>query len=422
MNYEVENMDYVIKQINKYMYERGYSKSDLAANLGWAPSKITKMLSGDQAITVKDLISIGIELKINPALLLKEEPIPMSKKKTIKEVFSLALNEENNYYEFIEMVKNVLPDIMKDYLNLKEGTTEVKMKMRKRLANHNNFSGWIYNSAPRIVVNDKSAGSLFGKELSIGYWFKEDMSGVYLAINYNSDGLKASNDQDTVRTIVANAKVFRRWLNMRIELNEKPVINDNPDAQVSRYQDGMVIAKYYSFNSLPDEGHLMDDLITYYEYYKRILAMSADTFKRVYSIENAYAVERGTILDEISINKVDNQRRLRPARSAHAAFEQEGYKCELDKEHVSFTNRKNGKPYVMSSYLIPLSAENDFKYSLRTEANVCCLCPTCMAKLEYGLDSERQEMLMSLYIKHKDRLKAVGLEITIMELFKLYGI
>lgn len=80
-----------------------------------------------------------------------------------------------------------------------------------------------------------------------------------------------------------------------------------------------------------------------------------------------------------------------------------------------------GKPYITTHFLVPLKAENDFKVSIRTEANVVCLCPNCAAKLEYASDKERQEMLMLLYMKHNEQLREMGIDISLMELFKYYG-
>ena len=59
--------------------------------------------------------------------------------------------------------------------------------------------------------------------------------------------------------------------------------------------------------------------------------------------------------------------------------------------------------------------------SITIKANVVCLCPNCAAKLEYASDKERQEMLMLLYMKHNEQLREMGIDISLMELFKYYG-
>lgn len=38
----LENSEYIINNILKAMTDKGYSQSDLATNLGWAPSKVSK--------------------------------------------------------------------------------------------------------------------------------------------------------------------------------------------------------------------------------------------------------------------------------------------------------------------------------------------------------------------------------------------
>ena len=103
------------------------------------------------------------------------------------------------------------------------------------------------------------------------------------------------------------------------------------------------------------------------------------------------------------------------------AFLKAGYKCELDENHETFIDRRTGKEYVETHFLIPFTYFPEFKNLPNIPANFCCVCPNCRAKLQYASDIERQEMLMQLYMKHKTALKEEGIEITPMQLFKYYG-
>ena len=417
----LENSEYIINNILKTMIGKGYSKSDLATNLGWPPSKVSKIFSKNQGLSVDDLISIGMELKVNPALFLVNQAIEIEQEnKSIRDIFALANEAKVNYKTFIDTIKDELPGIMSGYLNLDKESTQVYVRIRKKGACRDQIYGFVPYSAPIVIIFDTSAGSLYGQQLSIGYWLKEDLTGIYLAINYNADEGKAANDQETIKMISTNARVFRRWVNLRIRVNDRPVLSKNPDAQTSRYEAGMVYFKYYSFDDIPSEGVLKDDLITYYDLYKKMLAMSVDTYRRVYSIEKTFEADNA-INSSVEEQEKTITKRLRPLRCATNAMVREEYLCEIDKSHSTFISARTGKPYITTHFLVPLKAENDFKVSIRAEANVVCLCPNCAAKLEYASDKERQEMLMLLYMKHNEQLKETGIDISLMELFKYYG-
>lgn len=254
------------------MTDKGYSKSDLATNLGWAAFEGLKNFLKKQGLSVDDLISIGMELKVNPASFLVNRAMEIEQQnKAIRDIFVLAKEAKENYTTFIDAMKDELPGIMSSYLNLDKESTHVYVRIRKKGARRDQICGVVPYSAPRVIVFDTSAGSLYGQQLSIGYWIKEDLTGIYLAINYNADEGKAANDQETIKMISTNARVFRRWVNLRIRINNKPVLSKNPDAQTSRYEAGMVYFKYYSFDDIPSEGVLKDDLITYYNLYKKCL-------------------------------------------------------------------------------------------------------------------------------------------------------
>ena len=104
----IENSEYIINNILKTMIDKGYSKSDLATNLGWPASKVSKIFSKNQGLSVDDLISIGMELKVNPALFLVNQAIEIEQEnKSIRDIFALANEAKGNYTTFIDAMKVV---------------------------------------------------------------------------------------------------------------------------------------------------------------------------------------------------------------------------------------------------------------------------------------------------------------------------
>jgi predicted HNH restriction endonuclease len=95
------------------------------------------------------------------------------------------------------------------------------------------------------------------------------------------------------------------------------------------------------------------------------------------------------------------------------------YKCNLDGDHESFITKK-GKPYMEAHHLIPISYQDYFDYSLDVEANIISLCPNCHRKLHYGSDIKSE--LEKIYKDRIQNLRKSGLDISIEELFKIYGL
>ena len=129
----LENSEYIINNILKAMTDKGYSQSDLATNLGWAPSKVSKIFSKNQGLSVDDLISIGMELKVNPASFLVNRAMEIEQQnKAIRDIFVLAKEAKENYTTFIDAMKDELPGIMSSYLNLDKESTHVYVRIRKK--------------------------------------------------------------------------------------------------------------------------------------------------------------------------------------------------------------------------------------------------------------------------------------------------
>ena len=96
------------------------------------------------------------------------------------------------------------------------------------------------------------------------------------------------------------------------------------------------------------------------------------------------------------------------------------YICEVDKEHKFFVSKVTNKNYVEGHHLIPMEFQENFNYSLDTEANIMCLCPICHLILHRGLFEEKEEVIKKLYRKHNENLIKSGIEISLEELFYIY--
>ena len=109
------------------------------------------------------------------------------------------------------------------------------------------------------------------------------------------------------------------------------------------------------------------------------------------------------------------------AKQVRTIFERENYACEAECKNTTFNEKESGKPYMELTYLIPISEQKDFSNSLDIDENKICLCTLCNLKLHKAIDSEREEILVKLYYKHREQLKKAGIEISLIQLFKYYN-
>ena len=85
------------------------------------------------------------------------------------------------------------------------------------------------------------------------------------------------------------------------------------------------------------------------------------------------------------------------------------YKCEIDNYHETFIAEKTRKPYMESHHAIPMKQQPHFENSLDIYANLVCLCPICHRRIHYGIKSDRQDMIRTIYQKRSNRLANSGI-------------
>lgn len=92
-----------------------------------------------------------------------------------------------------------------------------------------------------------------------------------------------------------------------------------------------------------------------------------------------------------------------------AVREREGYKCENDAAHRSFTDR-DGHQYMEVVPIIPFTYGAQYGKAILSEANGICLCPNCAAQLKNGCNEDREDIIIKVFRKHKAELEEKGIE------------
>ena len=103
------------------------------------------------------------------------------------------------------------------------------------------------------------------------------------------------------------------------------------------------------------------------------------------------------------------------------AITKAGYQCEYNSNHYLFNSKSTNKPYVEAHHLIPMSAYNDFEYSIDVEANVVSLCVVCHKKLHHASIQEKLDILTYLYNERIERLEQCNISLTLEDLIEYYS-
>lgn len=123
----------------------------------------------------------------------------------------------------------------------------------------------------------------------------------------------------------------------------------------------------------------------------------------------------------------DSKSVKRKPRNAKLSLSNSQYKCMMDASHKTFKTSK-GLPYMEGHHLIPCTYANaeyfwaTKKRNIDCKDNIICLCPTCHRKIHYASIEEKKAMIGNLYKLKKERFCEIGLDISLDELFNLYGI
>lgn len=120
------------------------------------------------------------------------------------------------------------------------------------------------------------------------------------------------------------------------------------------------------------------------------------------------------------LEKTETMQYPRNEQYKYDALKSANFKCEIDESHITFISKITGTNYVEGHHLIPISQYAEFEHDVDVRANIVSLCPTCHRKIHSGINEDVYVILKELHKKREDRLKKVGLDITLEELKLIY--
>lgn len=126
-------------------------------------------------------------------------------------------------------------------------------------------------------------------------------------------------------------------------------------------------------------------------------------------------------------NQISGKKVLRNPQLAKSAIIAADYQCEVNSIHKTFLN-KQGNSYMEGHHLIPCTVKNakeieeQFGRNIDCKENIISLCPTCHRAIHIGDRDVKRRVLSVLISKRLSILKEIGINITKVDLFNLYGV
>lgn len=112
----------------------------------------------------------------------------------------------------------------------------------------------------------------------------------------------------------------------------------------------------------------------------------------------------------------------RNASIAAKAILRADYQCEYNPSLPVFTSKITGQSFMEAHHLVPMSLQEVFDVSLDRVDNIICLCPHVHRLIHHAVDDEREEVLEKLFKQRSEKLKKVGIHISLYDLKKAYSI
>ena len=142
---------------------------------------------------------------------------------------------------------------------------------------------------------------------------------------------------------------------------------------------------------------------------------------------NENAGEGAHTVEPVALSKFDVGRRFRTnPLLGKIAIKKAYYSCEKDYQHETFISKKTQQKYMEAHHLIPVCFQKEVwdKYHINIDCveNLVSLCPTCHKAIHYGTKEVQRKMITELFTRCAPKYNAIGLNITLEEIFKFYKV
>lgn len=394
----------IIDMIFEIMREKEISQTELSNRLHWTKSKLSKVLNSQQRLTTDDLFDLSAALGIaNPAILMKADVDAVDDKffapGQITETMKMFERAEE-YNEQKNIIENKIAPVFSTYLSLMSDGRVARTKDNRTMFNSSSRRAFEMRGETipihwGVMVRDINPLVDKTNRLTVGMWWNGNRDVVYLAIVLKEYVPLDNELIEEFHNLIE--RKFDTWsMEKRVE-------------EIPFFRRGLICNKVFKVDNLYDELKFKSELLNAYDLYTELVEYYMDM------VMYGFTESRKEVAE---LKKVEEARNIVQLKNNAIALKKADYTCEFNPAHESFINPKTGEKFMKAIHLIPVCKQNQIDADLSCVANICCLCSTCADHIKFGTDADRQEMLMQLYLKHKNDLETAGINLTLMQVFK----
>jgi len=283
---------------------------------------------------------------------------------------------------------------------------------------------------------------IFDKEITQsaqdGYYivllYKSDMNGFYLSLN---QGWTQYERQYGTRMgkveIGRNAKKAQSILRTLSGTDISPLNLGATRALGKGYELGNICSFFHSNESPPSDDTLLEGLSQLMATYRELKGLVG---KNIFNIQSAASEEdyqeQALISDKKIIPTGPIRKATRSSASnvtawfrdpgiARTALENATYQCSVATDHVTFTSKATGNPFVEAHHLVPMEYQDNFEFSLDVPENIISLCPNCHKKIHLAKTKEMLGILQDMFNDRCEGLDERNISISFDQLKDLYS-
>lgn len=291
---------------------------------------------------------------------------------------------------------------------------------------------------PMVCIFDKEITESAQEGFYIVYLFRADLSGIYISLNQGwTQYEKAFGGKMGKKVIRENVNIAQNLLNTSSSFSFDPInlLAKKSNTLSPGYELGNICSKYYSFDKLPNDNIIIDDLRNMLGVYRELKSLVGSDILDIKSILNNEGFQEisqsgskknlpmGPIARrEVKLLKDYKNKWHRDYNIAFTALENANFKCEYNSLHETFISAKTKHQFVEAHHLIPIEFQGEFINSLDVPENIISLCPNCHSGFHFAESGYRNELIEFFFEKRVQFLQERGLKIDINTLLRYYRI
>lgn len=294
----------------------------------------------------------------------------------------------------------------------------------------------LISEIPMVCVFDKEITKSAQVGFYIVYLFQADLSGFYLSLNQGwTQYEKTFGGKMGKKEIRENVKIAQNLLNTSSSFSFEPInlLAKKSNTLSPGYELGNICSKYYSFDKLPNDNSLIDDLrnmLGVYGELKSLVGSNILDIKLILKDEEFQEISQNGRKKDLPIGPVPRRETKllkeyknkwhRDYNIAFTALENANFKCEYNSLHETFISAKTKHQFVEAHHLIPMEFQDEFMNSLDVPENIISLCPNCHSGFHFAESNYRNKIIKLFFEKRDNLLQERGLNINIETLLKYY--